>query len=73
MIGGIVCLILSLSVFLWAKEHSPNMGFGEMLMKMDSYYIKQPVYNILLIFCALLGLIGIINVLLGTQAYIKRD
>jgi len=73
IIRGIISLVLGLGVFLWAREHSPNMGFGEMLTKLNSYMIQPTVYNIILIICALLAINGVVMIVLGLQANQKKD
>ncbi len=73
IVRGIISLILGLAVFLWAREHSPRMGFGEMLTKMDSYILKPELYNVVLIICALLGLNGLYLLVTGFQANQRRD
>ena len=64
---GVILILAALGVFLWANQHSPNMGIGEMLTKLDSYIIKQPWYNILLIACAASGIGGAILIIKGLQ------
>ena len=65
--AGVAECVAGLAVFLWAKGHSPNMGFMEMCAKADSYILKEPFYDIILIIAALLGLAGIINIVIGIQ------
>ena len=65
--GGVVLIILGLAIFFWAKEHSPHMGFGQMLMRLDSWVFKPSVYNAVLVVCALLGLLGIASLVRGLQ------
>jgi hypothetical protein len=66
---GIVQMIAALAIYLWAREHSPNMSFGEMLMKLDSFYIKQPWYALILLFCAFLALAGFVAIVRGLGAH----
>lgn len=57
---GVVNIIIGLAIYLWASSHSPHMDFGEMLMKYDSYIIKEPIYTIIILIAAALGLGGLI-------------
>jgi hypothetical protein len=41
------------------------MGFGEMLAKLGSYYIKEPFYSLIVVVSAILGLAGFILLVLG--------
>ena len=68
-LSGIVVIVLGAGLLLWARGHSPNMGFGEMMM-MDAngYIIKQPLYNGILIIGGLAILSGVINLVRSFQA-----
>ena len=59
--GGVLCIAGAVALGLWARSHSPHMGFMEMANKMDSYILQENVYNVMIIIAALLGLMGIIN------------
>lgn len=65
IIGGAIYLIIGLSIYLWASSHSPNMSYGEMLTKMDTYILKQPAYNIIIILAAIFGIGGIVLIIQG--------
>ncbi len=58
---GVICIALGIALALWARSHSPHMGFMEMMGKADSFVLKEPVYNVALIVAALLGLLGVIR------------
>ena len=72
-ISGFFGIILGLFIFLWARAHSPHMGFGEMLTKFNSYVIKEPQYSFILLFAAGLGIVGIVLLTLGIGFAIKRS
>ena len=61
-VSGVVELVIGIGIFIWARAHSPNMGFGEMLTKADSFILKEPVYYAVLGIAALFAIGGIINV-----------
>jgi len=74
LVRGIIYLVISLAIFLWAREHSPNMGLDEMLTKpMDTYILKPDIYNGILIACAAFGLLGAITVVRGLQEGQKKS
>lgn len=66
IVGGIAS-IAALAIYLWARSHSPHMGFGEMITKLDSYIIKEPIYSLIVLVAASIGLIGIISIVLGLK------
>ena len=53
IIGGIISTLAGLIIYLWLRGHSPHMGFGQMLMKYDTYIIKEPVYSIIVVLAAI--------------------
>lgn len=55
---AIVGIMLGLALGFWARAHSPHMGFGEMMTKMDSYMINEPAYYAFMGVAALLVLLG---------------
>ena len=73
VIAGFISIFLGLGIYLWASEHSPNMRFIEMMTKMDSYTIKQPAYNIILIISALFAINGILLIVFALIAEKKKD
>lgn len=73
IIRGIISLVVGLGIFLWAREHSPYMGLGAMLARMDSFVLQPKVYNGALIISALLGLNGLVLLVLGFQADQRKD
>ena len=56
--SGVVSIVLGLALGIWAHSHSPNMGFGEMITKMDSYILKPPVYYAAMVTAAMLIICG---------------
>lgn len=74
MVGGVTYALLGLFLFLWASRHSPYMGVGEMLTQgMEHYILKEPLYTLVLLFAAGLGLIGIALFVLGLVAQSRRS
>jgi hypothetical protein len=69
---GIVEIVAALAIYLWARGHSPHMGFGEMLTKFDSYLIKEPVYSGILLIAAVIALLGVVSVVRGLQGGVSR-
>ena len=65
--SGIFALVVGILLFMWARAHSPNMGFGEMITKMDSYIIKPPVYYSAIIIAVLFAIGGAINLVKSLQ------
>ncbi len=70
-VGGFVLIAHALLVGLWARGHSPNMNLGEMLTKFNSYYLKPPVYNIIMTIVAIAGLAGLCAIAVGIALFIK--
>ena len=70
-------LITGLGVFMWARSHSPNVNFGEAFMEgianPNAYFLNTTLYNVILLFCALLGIIGVIVIVFGIQEKLKRN
>lgn len=56
--SGVLGIALGVGLALWARAHSPNMGLGEMVTKLDSYILKEPTYYTAMIIAALLTLGG---------------
>jgi len=59
---GVLGIITGLGIGLWARSHSPHMGFMEMARKWDSFYLKEPAYYGILAIAVLFGLAGIISI-----------
>lgn len=76
IVGGVVGVSLGLFTYLWASQHSPNLGFGEMLMKAaqdpNHYIIKEPVYSVILVVAAGLSLLGVCLIGFGLIAQAKK-
>lgn len=76
IVGGVVWTSLGLFTYLWASRHSPNIGFGEMLMKAaqdpNQYILKEPAYSVIMVVAAGLGLLGICLMGLGLIAQAKK-
>lgn len=64
IIGG-VSLSISILTALWARAHSPNMGFGEAITKLDSYILNQPIYYTVLLAAGLFAVGGAVCVILS--------
>lgn len=71
-ISGIFGLAVGILLFVWARSHSPNMGFGEMMTKMDSYILKPEVYYGAITIAVLFALGGAINLVKSLQAEGKK-
>ena len=73
---GAVLILCGLSIYLWAQRHSPHMGLGEAMMAMygdlNAYYIKEPVYSLIVLFAAALVLWGAICLVRGLGDQRKR-
>ena len=69
---GIVGIVLGLSIGFWARAHSPNMGFGEMITKLDSYMLKEPAYYTLIIISVLFVLGGVAYIFKGLLPGISK-
>ena len=69
---GIVFTIGGLFLGLWARAHSPNMGFGEMVTKLDTFILKEPFYYAFIITAACLVLGGVILFIKGFGARIPK-
>lgn len=65
---GIVVAIAGLFLGLWSRAHSPNMGLGEMMTKLDTFILKEPAYYTFLIAAACLVLGGVIIFIKGFGA-----
>jgi len=65
--AGIVAIAGALAISFWAHEHSPHMGFGELLMHWDGYIIKEPIYSVIMIFAVMMGVLGVIAIVRGFQ------
>jgi hypothetical protein len=68
IVAGVVAIAIALAISFWAHAHSPHMGFGEMLMNLDSYIIKEPFYSVIMIIAAITGVFGILAIVRGLQA-----
>lgn len=59
---GSAMVICGLALYLWARPHSPHMGLGEMLVALgmdpNAYYIREPLYSLIVVAAAALGLGG---------------
>lgn len=73
IIWGIIYVILGLIIYLWVNQHSPHMGFGEMMTNLGSYYIKEPLYTIIILVAAILGLNGVVLLIRGVVAEAKHS
>lgn len=62
---GFCAIIAAFLIASWARAHSPHMGFGEMITKMDSYILKEPFYNLAMAVSVLGGLVGFVALILG--------
>jgi hypothetical protein len=70
---GVIWTLLGLFIYLWASRHSPYMDFGGMLMGgLDNYIIKEPAYSVIVLIAAVLGLLGIVQLVLGLAAEVKK-
>jgi ABC-type transport system involved in multi-copper enzyme maturation permease subunit len=69
---GVGNIIAGLIIYLWASSHSPHMDPAEMLMNYDSYVLKEPIYSIIIIFAAILGIGGIAFLVRDLLAYNKN-
>ena len=65
VVVGFVCALLGLAVYLWARQHSPYLGFGEMVMMQDTYLIKEPLYSGIILLAGGMGLAGMTILALG--------
>ena len=61
-VTGIIGLVIGLVIAMWARSHSPHMGFMEMMSKSDSFILKEPFYYVILIIAVLIGLAGITRI-----------
>jgi uncharacterized membrane protein HdeD (DUF308 family) len=61
LFSGIFVLAGGILLFIWARAHSPNMGFGQMLTKANSFILKEPFYYTVLFIAGLMVLGGVIN------------
>lgn len=67
IIVGAIATIAALAIYLWARSHSPHMGFGELITKLDSYIIKEHIYSLIVLVAASIGLFGVICIVLGLK------
>lgn len=67
--AGITSGLLGVLIGLWARAHSPHMGFGEMLSKAardpEFIILKEPVYYLVLMVATGLGLLAVVLLPLG--------
>ena len=71
-VSGGVAIAIAIGLFMWARAHSPNMGFGEMMTQMDSYILKPPVYYGAIIIAVLFAIGGAINLVKSLQMEGKK-
>jgi hypothetical protein len=62
---GILEITIGLGVFLWIRSHSPQMGFGEIMMK--KWTLDETAYNVFLLIAVLFALMGIVTLIRGLQ------
>lgn len=66
IVGGILCALVGLFIYLWASRHSPYNPFGAMMTGgLENYVLKEPFYTVILLVAAGLGLLGISLLVLG--------
>ena len=58
---GAAEIAAAIGIFMWARAHSPNMGFGEMMTKLDSYYLKEPYFTSAMIIAGIFALVGVLS------------
>lgn len=62
---GAAAVSVSILIALWARAHSPNMGFDELMIKLDSYILKQPIYYVIMLVAALIAVGGAVSIILS--------
>lgn len=72
LVAGIACTVLALALYMWVREHSPYAGLGELVLQMDTYIIEEPFYSMILLFAGGIGSVGILFIILGALALVKR-
>ena len=78
---GFIVIIVGFIIALWARSHSPYMGFMEMATKaaQDPEYgvMREPYYTILIAIAFIIGLIGFIALVIGlvylAMAFAKKN
>ena len=58
---GIFGIIMGLAVYLWARNHPPQM----FIMGPNDWCIPEPIYSIILLLAALFGIFGIVELAIG--------
>jgi hypothetical protein len=72
-IWSVVSITLALCVYLWARSHSPYMGFGEMMttaFRDPNYFIlNERVYTVIMVVVAGLALAAVLEIILALAAF----
>jgi hypothetical protein len=71
-VKGIVLILVAIGLYFFAQEHNPNMGFGDMLRHLDGWRMSKPVYYLVMISAALLGVVGAVSVFNGFQKNVGK-
>jgi hypothetical protein len=62
---GFLFILFAIAVGFWARAHSPHMGFGQMMTKWDSYFIREPWYELIIGAVIIAGLCGSLAFVVG--------
>jgi len=61
-VAGGIGIVIGLAIILWARSHSPDMSFTNMMADPNNYVLKRDVYNIFMIVAVVFGLAGIVSI-----------
>ncbi len=66
---GLTLIVSGMALYLWVSTHSPHMGLGEIIgdsaTDPGAYYIREPIYSVLVLLSAVSGLIGFVLIARG--------
>lgn len=66
---GFGAVVGAIIVALWARSHSPHIGFMEMMAKVgenpEHWVLKEPFYSALMALVAITGLAGLVGLVFG--------
>ena len=73
LIWSVIHITLALCVYLWARSHSPYMGFGEMIttaVRDPNYFIlNEGAYTAIMVVIAGLALAAVLEIILALAAF----
>ena len=73
--GAIFLILAGLILFFWAGQHSPHVSLAELLSAADvaskAYYIREPLYSLVIILAFAMGLHGFALTMRGLKSRVE--